>query len=60
MLVREKIRILRKKKGLKASELGELLGVNQATISRYENGYVKVIPQDKLSKMCNVFNCDIF
>lgn len=59
MLVREKIRILRKKKGLKASELGELLGVNQATISRYENGYVRVIPKDKLSKMCNVFNCDM-
>lgn len=59
MLVREKIRILRKKNGLNTTELGELLGVNQTTISRYENGYVRIIPRDKLEQMCSVFNCDI-
>lgn len=59
MLVREKIKLIRKKKGLRASELGKLIGVTQTTISRYENGYIRVIPQDKLEQICNALDCDM-
>lgn len=38
----DKIRILRKQRGLTQEELGERLFVNKATISMYENGAIDI------------------
>lgn len=57
MLVKDKIRELRRLRGLSAKQLGELIGVTQPTITRYENGYVRVIPEDAIEKMAEVFSC---
>lgn len=59
VMVREKVAAMRKKHGFSAAKLGEMLGVTQSTISRYEKGYVKIIPRDKLELLCSVFNCSL-
>ena len=51
MLVKDKIAYERKKKGLSTTQLGKLVGINQATISKYETGKIKVIPTDILKKI---------
>lgn len=42
----EKLRIKREEKGLSQSELGDIVGIEQASISKFENG----------SKLPNVVN----
>jgi len=59
MLAREKINALRKQSGMSTIELGKRLGVSQGTVSRYENGYVRVIPYDKLVSLGEIFQCPI-
>ena len=49
---------LRKKIGLSQSALGEILGVSQQTISKYEKSDLNV-PADILAKMCRVFKVSI-
>ncbi len=44
----KRLRELRKEKGLTMKELGEMLGVSEATISLYESG--KRTPNDELKK----------
>ncbi|NHM28886.1 MULTISPECIES: helix-turn-helix domain-containing protein [Desulfofundulus] len=53
MNVGERIRELRKRYGLTASELGELLGVSQAQVSRYEKGQNE-IPLSTLERFCTI------
>ena len=54
MLVKDKINIQRRKLGMSTAQLGEAVGVNKGSISRYENGYVKVIPVDVLHRIADV------
>lgn len=50
----ERIKELRKEKGLTQAELAKLIGVNPVTLSRYETGDRK--PKiDKLEKMAEIF-----
>ena len=49
---------LRKKIGLSQSALGEILGVSQQTISKYEKSDLNV-PADILAKMSRVFKVSI-
>lgn len=49
---------LRKKAGLSQNGLGEVLGVSQQTISKYEKADINV-PADILSKMAKLFNVPI-
>lgn len=49
---------LRKKAGLSQSELGEMIGVSQQTISKYEHADVNV-PSDILARMAKFFKVSI-
>lgn len=51
MLVRDRIALERRKQGISAQQLADAAGVNKGSISRYENGYVKVIPTQVLEKI---------
>lgn len=49
------IKLARESRGLSQSKLSELLGVTQATLSRFEKGVLTVTPET-VSKMANVLN----
>ena len=49
------IKLARESRGLSQSKLSELLGVTQATLSRFEKGVLTVTPE-AVSKMANVLN----
>ncbi|MDR1329549.1 MAG: XRE family transcriptional regulator [Oscillospiraceae bacterium] len=54
MTLGERIRDLRKEKNLTQAELGEILGVQQSAIRKYEYGEIN-IPLSKLEAMSNYF-----
>lgn len=56
MTVGEKIKQLRKEKGLTQEELGNLLGVKKAAVQKYESGQVQNLKQTTIKKLCEVFN----
>jgi transcriptional regulator with XRE-family HTH domain len=57
MKIGEKIRIIRKRKGLTQKELGERLGVSDMSVRRYENAENMQI--DTLEKIANALNVPI-
>lgn len=50
-----RINELRIKKNLTIEKLAELVGVSKATISKWENGYVNNMRQDKVAKLADIF-----
>ena len=56
MLVKDIIQMERKKRGISASQLAEMLGINKGTIHRYENGSIKEIPIYTLKKLSEIFD----
>lgn len=56
MTVGDKIKQLRKEKGLTQEELGDLLGVKKAAVQKYESGQVQNLKQATIKKLCEVFN----
>ena len=56
MSLAAKIKSLRKSRGLTQSELGELIGVQKATIQKYENEIIVNLKQETITKLCEVFN----
>ena len=55
MTVGEKIKALRKEKGLTQTELGEKLGVQKNAVSKWETGRVDDIPGSKIRAMAALF-----
>lgn len=51
----ERIRDLRIKKGLTIERLAQMMGVSKGTISKWENGYVDTIKQDKIIQLAKAF-----
>lgn len=49
--LREQLKILRATKNLTQQELGEILGVSDSTLSDYERGKTKKIPEDIANKI---------
>ena len=47
----EKIKKLRKAKGLSLEDLSLLVGTSRQTIHRYENGVISNIPHDKIESL---------
>lgn len=47
---------LRKQNKMSQAELGDLLGIHQVAVSRYEKEERK-IPQEVLTRLCEIFNC---
>ena len=56
MTIGEKIKQLRKNKGLTQSELGDLLGVKKAAVQKYESNQVQNLKQAVIKKLCEVFD----
>lgn len=56
MTTGEKIKSLRKEKGLTQTELGKLIGVQQSAIRKYEHGDVVNIPYKTIQKMAEIFS----
>ena len=48
------IRERRKEKGLTLVELGEIIGVANGTISKWERGQIKNMRRDKIQALCDV------
>lgn len=53
-----RIRELREAKGLTQTELGEMVGVNQSTIDKYESGII-VPPLHRAFKLTYVLGCEM-
>lgn len=53
MTTGERIRSLRKARGLSAEDLAKVLGVSPSTIYRYENGDIEKVPGDTLVPIAN-------
>ena len=54
----ERIHYMRKKNGLTLDELSQKIKVSKQTISKWEQGKVKNIDRDYISKMAALFHCD--
>lgn len=57
MNIGEKIKYLREKKGYTLEELGEKIGVGKSTVRKWENGMIKNMRRDKISKLAEVLDC---
>lgn len=55
MTIGDKIKLLRKSKGMTQSELGEHLGVKKNAVSKWECGRVEDIPAGKIKMMAEIF-----
>lgn len=56
MTIGDKIRTLRKAKGLTQTELGNMLGVKVNAVSKWECGRVEAIPTSKIIALANIFD----
>lgn len=58
MTIGKRLRQLRENSGLTQPELAEKLGVNQSTITRYENG-TKIPTLPVAIQMADIFGCSL-
>lgn len=54
MKIGERIKELRKARGLSAEEVAERLGVSLSTLYRYENSSISKVPIDVIEKLCTI------
>ena len=54
----ERIRELRRKRGMKQRDLAELVHTNQQTIARYESGD-RNPDLETIGKLCEIFGCTV-
>ena len=59
MSVGQNIKIKRKEKNITTTQLAEMIGVDQSTIVRYENGGVRRVPDIQLQKICDALDCSV-
>ena len=57
-IVSEKIKELRTKNDLTLLEVAKYLGVQEATVQRYESGKIKQIKYNTICKLAELFRCD--
>lgn len=53
-MVANRLKVLRKQKGLTLEELAARLGTSKQTIHRYENGIIANIPKEKIERLAEV------
>lgn len=56
MNIGERIKELRKQNGMTQTELGNVIGVQQSAIRKYEHGEITNIPSDKIEMIAKIFN----
>lgn len=52
----EKIKTLRKQKGMTLEELGDLIGVGKSTVRKWENGMIANMRRDKIAAVAKALN----
>lgn len=57
-LINERIRERRQRSGLTLLQVAEALGVQEATVQRYESGDIKNIKHDTVLRLSNLLNCN--
>lgn len=57
-LVSDRLRKMRKQKNLTLAEVAKYLGVQEATVQRYESGQIKTIKHDVIYKLAQLYQCD--
>ena len=50
-MLNERIKLLRKEKGLSLEQLAEMIGTSRQTVHRYETGVITNIPSEKVEAM---------
>ncbi len=55
-MVANKLKELRKRRGLTLEEIAERLGTSKQTIHRYENGIIANIPHEKIKRLASVLS----
>lgn len=55
-MLSEKIKFLRKSKGMSLEQLAELVGTSRQTVHRYENGIITNIPRDKIEALARALD----
>ena len=53
----ERIKMLRKERGITLAEVADRLHVTEATAQRYESGNIKNIPYDHICTYAEILNC---
>lgn len=59
MSVGQNIKIKRKEKNITTAQLAKMIGVDQSTIVRYENGGVRRVSDEQLQKICDALDCSV-
>lgn len=59
MNVGERMKNIRKKKGMNADQLAAEIGVSRSTIFRYEKGDIEKVPVDIVSKVADALDVDL-
>ena len=59
MNIGEKLKELRKERGMSAKTLAEKLGVSRTTIYRYEDATIEKIPLHVVEKICSILNVSV-
>ena len=54
----DRIKEMRKKNRLTLLEVAEYLGVQEATVQRYESGSIKNLKHETICKLADLFGCD--
>lgn len=57
--IKNRIREVRKERGLSQKELAQKMGVSQQTIANYENGKRKKIKVETWAELANIFNVSV-
>ncbi len=57
MLVNERIAAARRSKGISTTELAGKIGISQTTMSRYEKGMIKLIPEPVIHRIADALGC---
>ena len=53
-----RIREIRKQKGMTLLQVAEKLGVSESTVQRYESGNIKNLKYETMVALANIFNCN--
>ena len=57
MIRNDRIKYMRKERGLTLKEVAEKLGVSEATVQRYESGAIKNVPYEQIVQYAEILNC---
>lgn len=58
MIINERLKELRQQKRYTLKEIADRLGVSEATVQRYESGFIKIVPYEHIAKLADIYDVD--